>query len=93
MSLVDPRRGDIEDDASSTKQRSLIALAGGLLAEISLPKLALVWTLSVLVPALLLGASVPSSVLVTPVPTLVPESAKLLPFPESSYPTSSTSRR
>ena len=55
MSLVDPRRGDIEDDASSTKQRSLIALAGGLLAEISLPKLALVWTLSVLVPALLLG--------------------------------------
>jgi hypothetical protein len=35
--LIDPRRGDAEDDASSTKQRSLLAIAGSLLAEISLP--------------------------------------------------------
>ena len=37
--LLDPRNGDVEDDASSTKQRSLLSLAGSLLAEISLPKL------------------------------------------------------
>ena len=37
--IIDPRRGDIEDDASSTKRRSLLSLAGSLLAEISLPKL------------------------------------------------------
>jgi hypothetical protein len=34
--MVDPRRGDAADDASSTKQRSLLSLAGTLLAEISL---------------------------------------------------------
>jgi len=43
--LIDPRHGDLEDDASSTKRRSLLSLAGSLLAEISLPKLALSWTL------------------------------------------------
>ena len=53
--LIDPRHGDLEDDASSTKRRSLLALAGSLLAEISLPKLALSWTLLFLVPGLLLG--------------------------------------
>jgi hypothetical protein len=55
VSLVDPRQGDVEDDASSRKQRSLLALAGGLLAEISLPKLLVAWMTSVLLPAVLLG--------------------------------------
>jgi hypothetical protein len=53
--IVDPRRGDIEDDASSTKQRSLFSLAGSLLAEISLPKLIVSWVILVVIPALLLG--------------------------------------
>jgi 3',5'-cyclic AMP phosphodiesterase CpdA len=53
--LFDPRRGDAEDDASSPKQRSLLAIAGGLLAEISLPKLVFAWTFSILLPAVLLG--------------------------------------
>ena len=37
--FVDPRRGDIEDDASSTKRRSMLSLFGSMLVEISLPKL------------------------------------------------------
>jgi 3',5'-cyclic AMP phosphodiesterase CpdA len=53
--LIDPRRGDAEDDLSSPKQRSLLAIAGSLLAEISLPKLVFAWTFSILLPALLLG--------------------------------------
>jgi hypothetical protein len=53
--LADPRRGDIEDDASSPGQRSLLAIAGSLLVEISLPKLLFAWTVSLLLPALLLG--------------------------------------
>jgi|SRR6516165_1964178 hypothetical protein len=53
--VIDPRRGDLEDDASSTKRRSLLALAGSLLSEISLPKLALAWILLLIVPALVLG--------------------------------------
>jgi len=53
--LIDPRRGDLEDDASSTKQRSLLSLAGSLLAEVSLPKLLLAWTLLIVLPSLLLG--------------------------------------
>ena len=52
---IDPRRGDIEDDASSSKRRSLLSLAGSLFAEISLPKLAVAFTLLVVVPALTLG--------------------------------------
>ena len=52
---IDPRRGDIEDDASSSKRRSLLSLAGSLLAEISLPKLAVAFTLLVVVPGLALG--------------------------------------
>jgi predicted MPP superfamily phosphohydrolase len=55
--MVDPRQGDIEDDASSTKQRSLFSLAGTLLAEVSLPKLALAWILLVGLPGLLIGAA------------------------------------
>src|SRR5262245_17300176 len=53
--LVDPRHGDVEDDASSTVQRSFLSIAGSLLAEISLPKLLLAWTISIVVPAVLLG--------------------------------------
>ena len=53
--VIDPRDGDVEDDASSTKRRSLLSLAGSLLAEISLPKLILSWTMLFVVPALLLG--------------------------------------
>ena len=54
---IDPRRGDIEDDASSTKRRSLLSLAGSLLAEISLPKLAVAWMLLIVVPTLMLGVA------------------------------------
>ncbi|MEH2513723.1 hypothetical protein V1291_005077 [Nitrobacteraceae bacterium AZCC 1564] len=53
--LVDPREGDAEDDVAATKQRSLLAIAGGLLVEISLPKLLLAWTMSLALPAMLLG--------------------------------------
>lgn len=53
--LIDPRNGDVEDDASSTKRRSLLAIAGSLLAEISLPKLILAWLLLLVVPGILLG--------------------------------------
>ena len=55
--ILDPRAGDIEDDASSTKQRSLLSLAGSLLAEISLPKLIFLWVLLIGIPALLVGAT------------------------------------
>jgi hypothetical protein len=53
--LVDPRRGDIEDDAASPDQRSLLAIAGSLLVEISLPKLLFAWTVSLALPGVLLG--------------------------------------
>jgi len=53
--LIDPRFGDVEDDASSPGQRSLLAITGSLLVEISLPKLLFAWTISLLLPALLLG--------------------------------------
>jgi hypothetical protein len=53
--IIDPRDGDIEDDASSTKQRSLFSLAGSLLAEISLPKLAVTWVLLIGLPGVALG--------------------------------------
>jgi len=53
--IVDPRKGDIEDDASSTKQRSLFSIAGSLLAEISPLKLILAWTLLMGLPGLALG--------------------------------------
>jgi 3',5'-cyclic AMP phosphodiesterase CpdA len=55
LPLFDPRLGDAEDDTSSPKQRSLFAIAGSLLAEISLPKLVFAWTFSILLPAMLLG--------------------------------------
>ena len=53
--ILDPRQGDIEDDASSTKRRSMLSLAGSLLVEISLPKLILAWVVLLVVPGLLLG--------------------------------------
>lgn len=55
--FIDPRAGDAEDDASSTKKRSLIAIAGSLLGEINLPKLALAWVFLALLPGLLLGVA------------------------------------
>lgn len=54
-SLIDPRLGDAEADALSTKKRTMLSLAGNLLAEISLPKLLIVWTLLIAMPALVLG--------------------------------------
>jgi hypothetical protein len=54
---MDPRRGDLEDDASSTKNRSMLSLAGTLLTEISLPRLMISWMLLLLIPGLLLGAA------------------------------------
>ena len=53
--IIDPRDGDIEDDASSTKQRSLFSLAGSLLAEISFPKLLVAWVLLIGLPGVALG--------------------------------------
>src|SRR5262249_12856762 len=55
MLLIDPRLGDVEDDASSTKRRSLLAIAGTLLSEISIPKLVTSWLLLIALPAILLG--------------------------------------
>ena len=55
IQILDPRTGDAEDDASSTKRRSLFALAGSLVAEISLPKLMLAWVLLIGLPGFLLG--------------------------------------
>lgn len=53
--LIDPRAGDVEDDRSSTKNRKLAAIAGSMLAEISLLKFVVAWLLLVAVPGLVLG--------------------------------------
>jgi hypothetical protein len=53
--LFDPRWGDVGDDSASPKQRSLLAIAGSLLVEISLPKLIFAATVLLLLPAVLLG--------------------------------------
>ena len=55
--LLDPRDGDIENDWSSTKRRSLLSLAGSLVIEISLPKLAIALVLLIVIPALTLGVA------------------------------------
>ncbi|NBC95490.1 MAG: metallophosphoesterase, partial [Deinococcus-Thermus bacterium] len=55
--LIDPREGDVEDDSSSPGGRSLLAITGSLVAEISPAKLALAVTSLVLVPGLLLGVT------------------------------------
>jgi hypothetical protein len=57
MSFVDPRAGDLEDDASSTVRHSLLGHATHMLLEISLPKLLLAAALLLLLPALLIGAT------------------------------------
>jgi 3',5'-cyclic AMP phosphodiesterase CpdA len=54
--LIDPRNGDFESDASSSKSRSLWSIAGSMLAEISLPKLIVAWFVLLGLPAVLLGA-------------------------------------
>lgn len=53
--IIDPHRGDVEDDALSTKNRKLSSIAGSMLAEISLPKFLTAWALLVGLPALSLG--------------------------------------
>jgi hypothetical protein len=53
--VIDPRLGDLEDDASSTKARSMFSLLGSLLAEISFPKLVWSFTVLFILPGLLLG--------------------------------------
>jgi hypothetical protein len=53
--LVDPRWGDFGDDTSSPTQKSLLAIAGSLLIEISLPKLLFAVTVLLVLPAVLLG--------------------------------------
>ncbi len=53
--IVDPRRGDVEDDATSLKNRTLISLAGNMLVEIIGMKLILAWVLLLVLPSLLLG--------------------------------------
>jgi hypothetical protein len=53
--VIDPRFGDIEEDASSTKRRSLLSLIGSLLGEINLARLAIAWVLLLVVPGLILG--------------------------------------
>ena len=53
--ILDPRDGDIEDDALSTRQRSIASLAGSLVVEISPLKLIVAWLLLVGFPAFLLG--------------------------------------
>jgi hypothetical protein len=53
--VIDPRHGDVEADVSSTKSRSMLSLAGGLIFEFSLPKLVIAWTLLLVAPGLLLG--------------------------------------
>jgi hypothetical protein len=55
--LVDPRWGDAADDNASPKRKSLAAIAGALLVEISLPKLLFATIVLVLLPAVLLGAA------------------------------------
>ncbi|WP_245259035.1 metallophosphoesterase family protein [Salinarimonas rosea] len=55
--ILDPRKGDVEDDAASPHGRSLVALAGSMLVEINLFKLALVTGIMIVLPALLLGVA------------------------------------
>ena len=54
--LIDPRKGDFECDASSSKNRSMLSIAGSLLAEIGIPKLIVAWIALIGLPSLMLGA-------------------------------------
>lgn len=53
--IVDPRFGDVEDDALAMKRRSLLSLAGTLFAEISFPKLIAAWFILIIGPGIMLG--------------------------------------
>lgn len=53
--LIDPGKGDLEDDAYSTKHRSALSIAGSLLAEINLPKLFFALIIMIVIPAMLVG--------------------------------------
>ncbi|HMB11593.1 metallophosphoesterase family protein [Saliniramus sp.] len=53
--LIDPRKGDVEDDAASPRDRSLLIMAGAMLVEINFLKLALAIVLMIIVPAIVLG--------------------------------------
>ena len=55
--IIDPRAGDIGNDHSATKQRSLLAILGSMLAEISIGKLLFAWFISIMVPGVLLGVA------------------------------------
>ena len=55
--MLNPRLGDFEADHCATKQRSLLAIAGSLLGEISFAKLAFSFCVQMLLPAVLLGAA------------------------------------
>lgn len=57
MAFADPRDGDIEDDASSTSRHSLLAHAGTMLLDTSLPKLAIALVQALVIPGLVLGAA------------------------------------
>jgi hypothetical protein len=56
MSFADPRGGDIEDDASSTARHSLLAHAGTMLLDTSLPKIAVAVVQALVIPGIVLGA-------------------------------------
>jgi hypothetical protein len=53
--LVDPHWGDVGDDFASPERRSLLAIGGSLVIEISLPKLLFAIAELVLLPALVWG--------------------------------------
>lgn len=53
--IIDPRRGDVEDDASSPRHRSLLAIAGSMIVELNFLKLALALVIMIVFPAVLLG--------------------------------------
>ena len=53
--LVDPHWGDVGDDFASPERRSLLAIGGSLVIEISLPKLLFAIAELVLLPAVVLG--------------------------------------
>ncbi len=53
--LLDPRAGDVEDDVSSPADRSLLSMAGSLIAEINLLKVGLAIAIMILMPAIVLG--------------------------------------
>jgi 3',5'-cyclic AMP phosphodiesterase CpdA len=55
--LIDPRAGDIQDDAASPRHHSLLAMTGSLLVEMNLVKLALAVLTMIILPALLLGVA------------------------------------